>query len=103
MIGIVPVVQRYCLSASFLPESVKTFLAHPAGPFTVFFWAPTCKWAITFTNIGEFSKPAETISAKQQIAILTTAAIWCKYALAVIPVNYNMMIVNVFMGMTANY
>jgi hypothetical protein len=57
-----------------LPGSVKSVLAHPAGPFTsniillcfillVFFWAPAFKWMITFANIGDFKKPAENISA----------------------------------------
>lgn len=34
MFGIVPVIQRHALSLSFIPESVKSFMAHPAGPFT---------------------------------------------------------------------
>ena len=34
MLGIVPVLQRQALSLGFLPESIKAFMAHPAGPFT---------------------------------------------------------------------
>ena len=47
------------------PTSIRSLLLHPAGPFTIFFWAPTCKWLITFANIGDCSKPAEQISANQ--------------------------------------
>ena len=35
------------------PKPVKNFMRHPAGPFTIFFWAPTFKWSITFANIGD--------------------------------------------------
>ena len=58
---------------------------------------------ITISNIGDMSKPAHLISANQQIAIFTTGVIWCKYSLAVVPVNYNLMIVNFFMGLSAGY
>jgi len=45
--------------------SARSLLLHPAGPFTIFFWAPTFKWLITIANIGDFKKPAENISANQ--------------------------------------
>ena len=72
-IGIVPALQRTCMKLP-LPQTLKNFMAHPAGLFTskwillifrflihffiVFFWAPTFKWAITFSNIGDMKKPA---------------------------------------------
>ena len=34
MFGLVPVLQRNALALGFIPESVKSFMAHPAGPFT---------------------------------------------------------------------
>jgi len=46
-----------------IPQPAKNFLMHAAGPFTIFFWAPTFKWAITFSNVGDLNKPAELISA----------------------------------------
>ena len=45
-----------------LPQPLHGFLAHPAGPFTIFFWAPTFKWFITFANIGDMQRPAELVS-----------------------------------------
>jgi hypothetical protein len=76
MFGLVPVLQRNALALGFIPESVKQFMAHPAGPFTskstsltlifvVFFWAPTFKWMITISNIGDLEKPAHLISTNQ--------------------------------------
>ena len=103
MFGIVPVLQRSVLSLGFIPQSLKSFLAHPAGPFTIFFWAPTFKWMITISNIGDIEKPAHLISTNQQMAIFMTGIIWSKYSLSVVPVNYNLMIVNIFMGLSAGY
>ena len=34
MLGIVPVLQSKALQMGFIPESIKAFMAHPAGPFT---------------------------------------------------------------------
>ena len=31
----------------------------------VFFWAPTFKWMITISNIGDLDRPAENISTNQ--------------------------------------
>ena len=69
----------------------------------VFFWAPTFKWAITFSNIGDLERPAEKISANQQIAIFATGCIWTRYSFVITPVNYNLAIVNIFMGASAAY
>lgn len=85
------------------PSGARSLLLHPAGPFTIFFWAPTFKWMITIANIGDFSKPAENVSANQQIAISATGIIWARYATQINPVNYNLMIVNMFMGMSGLY
>ena len=69
----------------------------------VFFWAPSFKWMITISNIGDLEKPAHMISAPQQFAIFSTGAIWTKYAFAVTPVNYNLAVVNVFMSLSAGF
>ena len=89
------------LRMTFLPKFVLNFFAHPAGPFTIFFWAPTFKWMITFANIGDMKKPAQNISVNQQIAIFATGAIWSRYSMVINPVNYNLLVVNMFMGASA--
>lgn len=58
---------------------------------------------ITFSNIGDLKKPAEVISTNQQVAILATGVIWTRYSFVVTPVNYNLAIVNIFMGASAAY
>lgn len=85
------------------PAAAKSFIAHAAGPFTIFFWAPTFKWAITFANIGDMKRPAELISSNQQIAVFTTGCLWVRYSTQIVPVNYNLLIANFFMAMSAGY
>ena len=43
------------------------------------------------------------ISTNQQMAIALTGVIWTKYAMTITPVNYNLGIVNFFMGLSALY
>lgn len=86
-----------------LPAGVKGFMGHAAGPFTIFFWAPTFKWAITFSNIGDLQKPAEKISPYQQVAIFATGLLWTRYSFVVVPVNYNLAVANVFMAASAGF
>ena len=65
--------------------------------------APTFKWGITFANIADFSRPAETISTPQQCAVTATGVIWSRFATQIVPVNYNLLTVNAFMAMTGMY
>lgn len=65
--------------------------------------APTFKWGITFANIADFSRPAETISTPQQCAVTATGLIWSRFATQIAPVNYNLLTVNAFMAMTGMY
>lgn len=86
-----------------LPEPIKAFCMHAAGPFTIFFWAPTFKWFITFSNLKDLERPAENVSPYQQIAIFATGVIWMRYSTQINPVNYNLLIVNFFMAASAGY
>ena len=58
---------------------------------------------ITFSNIGDLERPAELVSTNQQIAICLTGVLWTRYSTQITPVNYNLMIVNIFMGASAAY
>ena len=103
MFGIVPMVQRRLVSMCGSTSALAKFISHPAGIFTIFFWAPTFKWMITISNIGDLDKPAHLISANQQIAIFLTGVIWSRYSTQIVPVNYNLLIVNFFMALSAGY
>ncbi|KAJ0876553.1 putative mitochondrial pyruvate carrier [Helianthus annuus] len=39
---------------------------HPAGPETIYFWAPTFKWGISIAKIADFAKLPEKLSYPQQ-------------------------------------
>ena len=77
--------------------------ANVSNSCAVFFWAPTFKWAITFSNIGDLQKPAEKISPYQQVAIFATGLLWTRYSFVVVPVNYNLAVANVFMAASAGF
>lgn len=81
----------------------KTLLNHPAGPKTVFFWAPTMKWALVFATISDLNKDPSKISTPQTTALAATGLIWSRYATQIIPVNYNLLAVNVFVSLTNLY
>ena len=84
-------------------SSFRAFLNHPAGPKTVFFWAPTMKWAITIANVKDFQRPPELLSVPQQSAVALTGLIWMKYSMDITPKNYNLMAVNAAMAVTGLY
>ena len=46
--------------------SIRSVLEHPAGPFTIHFWAPTAKWLISAANIADVNRPVEKMSKPQQ-------------------------------------
>ncbi|KAK3278731.1 Mitochondrial pyruvate carrier 4 [Cymbomonas tetramitiformis] len=84
-------------------EKMRSFWNHPAGPKTVFFWAPTMKWGIIAANINDFSKPVDNLSYPQQLAVTLTGVIWMRYSTQIIPINYNLMTVNAVMAVTGSY
>ncbi|XP_062169414.1 mitochondrial pyruvate carrier 4-like isoform X2 [Alnus glutinosa] len=84
-------------------SKLKALWNHPAGPKTVFFWAPTAKWGISMANIADFSKPPESLSCPQQVAVLCTGIIWSRYSMAVTPKNWNLFGNSIAMAGTGLY
>jgi hypothetical protein len=50
----------------------KSFLNHPAGPTTIFFWAPAMKWGLVIAGLGDLNRPPETLSLPQTCGTFTT-------------------------------
>jgi len=73
---------------------------HPAGPKTVFFWAPLMKWALVGAGVKDLSRPAEKLSVSQNIALTCTGFIWVRYSFVIIPVNYSLAAVNFCVGLS---
>ncbi|XP_015438418.1 PREDICTED: mitochondrial pyruvate carrier 2-like [Dufourea novaeangliae] len=89
--------------ASVLPKKLRPLFLHPAGPTTVFFWAPTFKWGLVIAGIGDIHRPPSTISLSQTASLMITGAIWSRYSLIISPKNYNLFSVNAFTSLTGAY
>ena len=86
-----------------LTTKFQALMKHPAGPMTVHFWAPVFKWALVIAGLNDLKKPAEELSTAQNAALAVTGVIWARYCTQIIPVNYNLLAVNAFVGLTGIY
>lgn len=84
----------------YVPPKLRPFWEHPAGPQTVFFWAPTFKWALVIAGISDVARPVEKVSTYQSTALAATGLIWSRYSLVIIPKNWNLFSVNLFLALT---
>ncbi|KAF6205085.1 hypothetical protein GE061_019252 [Apolygus lucorum] len=87
----------------FVPQKFQPLWNHAAGPKTVFFWAPAVKWGLVIAGIGDLARPAEKISLAQTGALSATGVIWSRYSLVIIPKNWGLFSVNVFVALTSLY
>jgi hypothetical protein len=87
-------------AASAGASKLTAFLNHPAGPKTVFFWAPMMKWGLVAAGLKDLSRPAEKLSLSQNLALTATGFIWVRYSFVIIPVNYSLAAVNFFVGLS---
>ncbi|XP_022216019.1 mitochondrial pyruvate carrier 2-like [Drosophila obscura] len=84
----------------FVPPKMRPLWMHPAGPKTIFFWAPIVKWGLVIAGLSDLTRPADTISANGCLALGATNLIWTRYALVIIPKNYSLFAVNLFVSLT---
>ena len=86
--------------------------------FDSHFWSPSMKWALVIAGIGDLQRPADKLSPTQSsgtpklihemvypdtdisIALAATGVIWSRYSTQITPVNYNLLLVNVFVAAT---
>ncbi|KAJ7039230.1 mitochondrial pyruvate carrier [Mycena alexandri] len=87
-------------ATSGMASKMTSFMNHPAGPKTVFFWAPLMKWCLVGAGLKDMSRPAEKLSLSQNIALTATGFIWVRYSLVITPVNYSLAAVNFFVGLS---
>lgn len=92
-------VLRVAAMASF-GARMRDFWNHPAGPKTIFFWAPTFKWGISLSNLGDLQRDPDQVSLPMQLAVTATGCVWSKYSLDITPKNYNLLAANAFMACT---
>nr|CDS29849.1 brain protein 44 [Hymenolepis microstoma] len=85
------------------PTFLQPFWNHPAGPKTIFFWAPTFKWGLVIAGIADLTRPVEKVSVSQSTALAATGLIWSRYSLVIKPKNWNLFSVNIFVAATGIY
>nr|XP_033796936.1 mitochondrial pyruvate carrier 2 [Geotrypetes seraphini]XP_033796938.1 mitochondrial pyruvate carrier 2 [Geotrypetes seraphini]XP_033796939.1 mitochondrial pyruvate carrier 2 [Geotrypetes seraphini]XP_033796940.1 mitochondrial pyruvate carrier 2 [Geotrypetes seraphini]XP_033796941.1 mitochondrial pyruvate carrier 2 [Geotrypetes seraphini] len=81
-----------------LPVKLRPIYNHPAGPKTVFFWAPVMKWGLVLAGLADMARPAEKLSTAQSGVLMATGFIWSRYSLIIIPKNWFLFAVNFFVG-----
>uniref|UniRef100_A0A668T095 Mitochondrial pyruvate carrier n=1 Tax=Oreochromis aureus TaxID=47969 RepID=A0A668T095_OREAU len=81
-----------------LPAKLRPVYNHPAGPKTVFFWAPVFKWGLVIAGLADMTRPADKLSTSQSAVLTATGLIWSRYSLVIIPKNWNLFAVNFFVG-----
>ena len=94
---------KAALSGPSVPSFIRSFSSHPAGPFTIFFWAPTSKWLLSGANMLNLDKPTNSISLAQTTALTFTGLIWSRYSFVINPVNYNLAVVNIALALSSGY
>uniref|UniRef100_A0A8C5SRM1 Mitochondrial pyruvate carrier n=1 Tax=Laticauda laticaudata TaxID=8630 RepID=A0A8C5SRM1_LATLA len=55
-----------------LPPRLRPLYNHPAGPKTVFFWAPVMKWGLVCAGMADMTRPAEKLSTSQSGVLMAT-------------------------------
>ena len=81
-----------------LPAKLQPFYNHPAGPKTVFFWAPMFKWGLVVAGLADLNRPAEKLSTSQSAVLTTTGVLWSRYSMVIVPKNWNLFAVNFFLA-----
>lgn len=71
---------------------------HPAGMKYIHFWAPLMKWSLVGAGFGDMLRPANKLSVNQSFSLFLTAAIWSRYSMAIVPKNYMLFAVNIFLA-----
>lgn len=53
---------------------------------------------LVIAGLGDLSRPAETLSISQSASLFATGLIWSRYSLVIIPKNYGLFSVNLFVA-----
>ena len=64
---------------------------------------PPLTQGLVIASISDIARPADKISASQTAALAATGVIWSRYSMVIIPKNYNLFSVNVFVAVTNLY
>lgn len=56
--------------------------------------------SLVIAGLGDLSRPAEQLSVAQSGSLFATGVIWSRYSLVIIPKNYGLFSVNLFVALT---
>lgn len=56
--------------------------------------------SLVIAGLGDLSRPANQLSIGQSASLFATGVIWSRYSLVIIPKNYSLFAVNVFVALT---
>lgn len=59
--------------------------------------------ALVLAGLGDLNRPVEKLSVPQSASLAATGLIWSRYSLVIIPKNYSLFAVNVFVAITSIY
>ena len=59
-----------------------------------------CKWGLVIAGISDLTRPAELLSVEQTLAIGSTGFIYSRFSMVIVPKNYTLLSVNVFVALT---
>ncbi|XP_075214361.1 mitochondrial pyruvate carrier 2-like isoform X2 [Lycorma delicatula] len=58
---------------------------------------------LVIAGLGDIQRPAEKLSVSQSSALAATGVVWSRYSLVIIPKNWSLFSVNVFVAITNFY
>jgi hypothetical protein len=61
------------------------------------------KWALVIAGLRDINRPVERVSTAQNVALAATGAIWARWSFQIVPKNYSLATVNVFVCATGLY
>uniref|UniRef100_A0A8C2MXW1 Mitochondrial pyruvate carrier n=1 Tax=Cricetulus griseus TaxID=10029 RepID=A0A8C2MXW1_CRIGR len=76
-----------------LPEKLR-----PPPEQFFFFWAPIMKWGLVCAGLADMARPVEKLSTAQSTVLMATGFIWSRYSLVIIPKNWSLFAVNLFVA-----
>lgn len=56
--------------------------------------------SLVIAGLGDLNRPASQLSVGQSASLFATGCIWSRYSLVIIPKNYSLFAVNVFVALT---
>ncbi|CAG2069367.1 unnamed protein product, partial [Timema podura] len=58
---------------------------------------------LVLAGIGDLNRPVQEVSVAQSASLATTGIIWSRYCMVIIPKNWSLCCVNVFVAATGLY